>query len=341
MTERLATFGEALAACDGQKTHVLLGNGFSRALFDDIFAYQALFLRADFAALDPKVREAFTALGTMDFELVMKALRNAASLVHLYAPEHETLAAKFRRDADALREVLAQTIAHNHPARPGDVPVKAYSACRTFLSHFDHIYTLNYDLLLYWALMQAEVLPALRDPDDGFRQPEEGRAEYVSWNASESMYQRVFYLHGALHLFDAGAVLKKMTWVNTGLALIDQIRGALAQDYFPLIVSEGTTEEKKERIFHSGYLTRGYRSIAALPGALFTFGFAMSENDDHWLQCIAKGKMKTLAVGLYGDPDSHGNKVIRERADALARRRAPNRPLRVMYYDAKSASVWG
>lgn len=340
MPDQVRTFAEALAECAGETKHVLLGNGFSRALFNDIFAYEALFLRADFAALDPKVREAFGALGTMDFEVVMKALRNASELVNLYQPEQGGLVERLRRDAIALREVLAQTVADNHPARPSDVPPAAYSACRTFLSHFDKVYTLNYDLLLYWTMMQSEVPPRIQDPDDGFRRPEDGPAEYVTWNPSESKYQRVFYLHGALHLFDAGAILKKMTWVNTGLALIDQIRSALSQNYFPLVVSEGTTDEKKDRIFHSGYLTRGYRSFADIGGALFTFGFAMSENDDHWLRCIAKGKTKVLAVGLYGNPESDANRRIRQRADALSGQRAQRKPLRVLYYDAASAAVW-
>lgn len=341
MPEQMMTFAEALAECAGETKHVLLGNGFSRALFNDIFAYEALFLRADFAALDPKVREAFGALGTMDFEVVMKSLRNAGELVNLYQPEQAGLVERFRRDAIALREVLAQTVADNHPARPSDVPTAAYSACRTFLSHFEKVYTLNYDLLLYWTMMRSEVPPSIPDPDDGFRQPEDGPAEYVNWNPSESKYQRIFYLHGALHLFDAGAILKKMTWVNTGLALIDQVRAALAQNYYPLVVSEGTTDEKKDRIFHSGYLTRGYRSFADIAGALFTFGFAMSENDDHWLRCIGKGKTKVLAVGLYGDPASDANRRIRQRAAALPGQRAQRKPLRVIYYGAASASVWG
>ena len=44
-----STFAEALQRTrDAPKRHLMLGNGFSRALRDDIFAYGALFDRADF-----------------------------------------------------------------------------------------------------------------------------------------------------------------------------------------------------------------------------------------------------------------------------------------------------
>ena len=50
---RLMTFAEALEAATDGKKHVLLGNGFSRALRNDIFAYDALFQRADFESCGP------------------------------------------------------------------------------------------------------------------------------------------------------------------------------------------------------------------------------------------------------------------------------------------------
>jgi DNA-binding transcriptional LysR family regulator len=60
--------------------------------------------------------------------------------------------------------------------------------------------------------------------DDGFRKDEDDLdAANVEWQGENTAYgQCVFYLHGALHLFDTGPHLQKYTWVNTGQALIDQ-----------------------------------------------------------------------------------------------------------------------
>ncbi len=335
----VVSFGQALRSATG-KRHLLLGNGFSRALRNDIFAYEALFDRADFGALSSSARKAFDALGTHDFEVVMKALRDAQRIVSLYAPAASDAAEQMTRDADGLRDLLAETIAQNHPDRPHDVSAEAYRACRAFLAQFGgSIYTLNYDLLLYWALMQTELPPSIIS-DDGFRQPEDGPAEFVTWDPTEAQ-QRVFYLHGALHLFDAGQSLNKMTWVNTGTPLVDQIRSALRDGLFPVIVTEGTSGEKKTKIMHSAYLSRGWRSFANITGTLFTFGFGMWLNDEHWLRLIERGKVSLVAVGLYGDPDSDANRVTRSRAVKMRSARSPKRPLELLFYDAGSAAVWG
>ncbi len=154
----IITFQQALEQAEGKK-HLLLGNGFSRACREDIFAYDALFQRADFSALQPTARQAFDALGTTDFEVVMRALRSTESLVHVYEPRNLALTRALSADADGLRNVLASAIAQNHPIRPSDISAQSYEACRRFLEPFHSIYTLNYDLLLYWALMQAELEP--------------------------------------------------------------------------------------------------------------------------------------------------------------------------------------
>lgn len=153
----LLQFEQTIAEAEpNKKKHILLGNGFSRAYRNDIFAYDALFQRADFTKL-PFAQQAFGALATTDFEVVMSALQRAAILVEVYSPSSPDLAQFFRTEAEALREVLASAIAQNHPDYPGEIRAEQYAACRRFLNHFDTVYTLNYDLLLYWAIMQSEV----------------------------------------------------------------------------------------------------------------------------------------------------------------------------------------
>ena len=186
----------------GTVPHLLLGNGFSRACRDDIFAYSALFDRADFNQLSPRARHAFDLLQTTDFERVMLALRDAARLVGLYLPGQPCVGRQLQEDADGLREVLVQAVADNHPEFPAQISDSSYASCRRFLARFDRIYTLNYDLLLYWALMQSEIQPTVRS-DDGFRAPGPGQHEtYVTWEPGRHG-QKVYYLHGALHIFDA------------------------------------------------------------------------------------------------------------------------------------------
>jgi hypothetical protein len=322
------------------KIHALLGNGFSRACRDDIFAYGALFDRADFAALSPSARSAFDALGTRDFEVVIQALRQSERLLPVYG-DATTAAAQMRADADGLREVLVSAIANSHPDFPAAIRDDQYAACRQFLRNFNRIYTLNYDLLLYWALMHTDANDELRS-DDGFRNGDEDGVDYVVWDpASSNRDQNVFYVHGGLHLFDAGSDLVKYTWSRTGVRLIDQVRLALAEEKYPLFVAEGRSDEKLERIRHHAYLARIERSMLEITGALFLYGVSCGDSDRHILDWISKGKLSEIHVGVFGDPDSDANRALRTRAIEVGTRRRKGAQPTISFFDAASARVWG
>jgi hypothetical protein len=336
----LISFEEALARTPTDKRpHVLLGNGFSRACRPDIFAYGALFDRADFNALSPLARDAFGVLRTTDFEVVMRALKDAAQLIRLYAPGLPDLADSMQRDATGLRDVLVHAIAQNHPDYPATINGNQYAACRRFLEHFKGIYTLNYDLLLYWALMNDEHPPHI-PCDDGFRTPETGAEEYVTWEPGRYA-QNIHYLHGALHVFDAGTEVQKYTWTNTGRRLIDQIREALTNELYPIFVAEGESSQKYKRIRHSDFLHKAYRSFQEIGGTLFIYGHAMSPNDEHIIRLIGRGKLERVFVGIYGDENSVPNQAIRRRVEQLQVVRPARKPLQAEFFDAASARVWG
>ncbi|PCI22596.1 MAG: DUF4917 domain-containing protein [Piscirickettsiaceae bacterium] len=322
--------------------HALLGNGFSISCRPDIFVYGKLFERADFSDLSSSAKLAFEALGTQDFEKVIKVLRDASVVLTAYKGSLNSLIQQLKEDADGLREVLVQAIASSHPEWPGEISDVEYMFCQNFLKNFKNVYTLNYDLLLYWAVMHDDEDENKIKSDDGFRTPEDNfDSEYVVWEAGTSRSQNIWYLHGALHVFDAGTEIQKYTWVNTGQRLIEQIRDALERDYFPLFVAEGTSEEKLERIMHSEYLAKGKRSFSSIGGALFIHGHSLATNDEHFLKTIEKGKIKHLYVGLFGDENSPNNKAIKARALLIASNRAKKKLLNVSFYDSASAKVWG
>jgi len=343
MPPRVIQFSDAIGISENENRHLLLGNGFSRAWKDDIFSYNSLYDQADFSEMSPRIRDLFTTLNTKDFEIVMRHLREASKVLRVYSSSSTSLIAELERDAELLKSILVQTIADHHPETPSEISDEEYNRCRTFLEHFcqDRIYSLNYDLLLYWVLMHFKDTEKPLKCDDGFRTPDSGQTEYVSWDIEKTDGQNVFHLHGALYLFDAGSVLKKYTWTNTGIRLIEQVRDALNNDLFPLIVSEGTSHEKQNKIMHSSYLSRAQRSISHIKGSLFIYGHSLAENDDHILKLLGrKSKLKNLFVSLFGDPDSVGNRAIISKADEIKNSRGQRYPLEVHFYDAGSSHVW-
>lgn len=350
----LMTFAEAIADSEQfSKRHLLLGNGFSIACRADIFHYGSLFEQADFSAV-PEVKDVFEALGTQDFEAAIRALENAARILPAYVPHGAAAVATMREHAAALKEILVQTIAGNHPNIPPDIADDRFWACRRFLAHFlahdGQVFTLNYDLLLYWTLMHDDM--PFDDPielakNDGFGNDEDDPdADYVVWQGETGAHDaRIHFLHGALHLFDSGAELKKYTWVRTNVRLVDQARAAIAADAYPLFVAEGTSAKKKAKIRHNAYLYQGFKQFTANvkqgKHCFFIFGHSLAENDDHILNRLARGRFPKLYVGIYGDPLTDDNQRIVARANALTAPRQAKYPLEVAFYDAASAKVWG
>jgi hypothetical protein len=185
--------------------------------------------------------------------------------------------------------------------------------------------------------------------DDGFRAPDaDPEAPYVTWDA-EGMAadtQNIHFIHGALHLFDYGAELQKCCWERSGgIALIDQIRQALAEGKFPLFVAEGSSAGKLNRIRHSGYLQRSLKSFAAVcrgkSSALFIFGHSLADNDDHVIRKIEKGKLEKLYVSFYGARNSDNNQRLFAKLDGMATSRDERSPLDIAVFDSSGVRVWG
>lgn len=340
MSIQVISFEEALKM-SGDRRHLLLGNGFSISWKADIFRYDSLYNRANFDSLNPDIKKVFEQLKTTDFEIVMKSLHSTAEILKVYCKNETTLITKLENDATQLKNLLVETIATYHPEAPNEITESQYLNSNNFLSNFNNIYTLNYDLLLYWVIMHFNEPNIKPKFDDGFRTPDEGRTEYVTWDVENTNSQNIFYLHGALHIFDEGAELQKYTWVNTGIKLIDQIRSALNKNYFPVFVSEGSSKDKIEKINHSNYLSRGYRSFSAISHSLFIYGHSLAENDEHILKLIPKGKISHLFISLYGDQSKPDNKKIIAKAKSLQEnRKNKSKPLELHFFDAQSINIW-
>lgn len=363
----MISFNDALAATENRKRYLLLGNGFSISLFPDCFSYASLFQEAKDKGLfekTPELEAAFEILGTIDFEFVMEGLKVATKLAPLYGYD----ATKMAKHGELLKEVLVETIAGRHPARPNEITEEQYDACRTFLRYFigvnrgsarGKIYTLNYDLLLYWAVLHdivqidwaGEKVAIRQDPaldhDDGFRAPEaDYDAEYVAWDQfSASHDQTVSFIHGAMHLYERGPELAKLCWERSGnKPLMDQIRAALDEAKYPLFVSEATTDIKLARINRSAYLSKSLRSFDGCCGtkkaALFVVGHSLADNDAHVLNRIPHGKIAQVFVSLFGDPENEKNKAIRAKAESWRALRHERYPLDVDFIDANTLNIW-
>lgn len=335
---------------DGGQPHVLLGNGFSMAYDSDSFGYQALASWAqkrDF--LSDGVAGLMEKLGTPDFEAAMRQIESAIQTLKVLDEEANRATIEQLEEAVAeLREALAQSIAGLHPERPYEIAESCYGSVRRFLAPFKNIYTVSYDLLLYWSLMQeivgddGKILYPSQTGDDGFRDSQTDGDSTVLWDIYDSFKQNVYYLHGALHLFRGDDGLRKLTWVRTDDPLIEQVRSQLQVGRYPLYVAESDSNSKLNRISRSAYLSRGLRSLGNVSHGLVVYGHSLDPNDEHVLEAIVRSRVDRLAVSIYGDPGSDENIIIARRAKGLEQRRLKRsrNPLDVRFYDAESVQLW-
>ena len=330
------------------KKKLLLGNGFSCAWNKDIFSYGALLDKAreskEFNE-DAEIAAMFKEFDTKDFERVIKVLKDGSTLAKVYQDDikNKNLSKKFLKHSEKLKKLLVYTITHNHPDKTTRVSEEEKISCYEFLKNFDRIYTLNYDLLLYWTILNFVHEGKF---EDGFHEGSPSD-EYVIWEIGDEITAKLIYLHGALHLFDSETEIRKFTWSRTDKTLKEQILEALYEDLFPIIVAEGSNKEKMEVILHNAYLSRSFSSFKKIGGQLFVFGHSFKNNDEHILNAIEEGKVEHLFVSvLKGERGENKNKIFSRvslmiaRRDALIKKNSKVKPLNVYYFDADSAQVW-
>lgn len=336
----LISYADAIAVAEQRHSplSILLGNGFSRA-FDEGFAYSQLRDVAPMTELSVGKDELFAHAASDDFETVIHNLEHSENLVKLYDPSNTTLRTQLSTDAGLVKRGLVDALTKNHPPSAPSITRDKYKSARQFLSHFGRIFTLNYDLLLYWTVLQDLSLSSpVAVRKDGFSRAGSGLP--LTWSLPENPAdQEIFYLHGAMHLYIDDGELQKLGY--SGGLIVEQLKANLAAGKYPLVVTEGTSINKQARIARSAYLTYCHTQLSRSPGTLFIHGMAMSENDQHILNSIERGAFDALYVGLHGDPSLNCG-MIRARAEELVRtRNKAGRPTELQFYGAETAEVWG
>ncbi|RTR31657.1 DUF4917 family protein [Shewanella atlantica] len=320
----LETFEQKLDSLNDDETpSILLANGFSQAWNHDIFNYQNLLQQANFGARDANIKDIFNKFATYDFERVMRALEAAEAVCETYGVDPLKID-EISTDQIQLKESLIQVISQTHPLRSSRVTTVQFEKAKPFIIQFDKIFTLNYDLLLYWIVNKFNITPEGYFTDDGFRR--------TTWENVNS--QNVFFLHGGLHIYDSGTTIKKQTFRgDADESIVDQVRDNLNQGKFPLFVSEPTHQKKLARIEHNPYLNACYKALKKLSGTLFIHGHSMAENDKHVFDQINKSDVNKVFISIFGDENSQVNRETMANARRFIE-------ADIAFYDAATAPIW-
>lgn len=341
--EELQSYDEVIEYLDHKKRcpHLLLGNGFSMAFDAKIFSYNALARFVD--DLDNRLlKDLFEAINDKNFELVMRQLDTFAQVAAIFGAD-EGLIERIHEASNSLKRSLIDAVKSLHPEHVFKVAEEKSAACASFISHFldknGKVFTTNYDLLLYWVLMRNGL-----DSNDGFGREllnpgqwdDEPDWSELRWGIN-SDGQKIYYLHGALHLFDTGPEIEKEVYEN-GHNLLDRIKERIDEEDYPIFVTAGTAEQKLDHIRHNRYLSFCYDALETIEGSLIVFGFGFGEYDTHIIDAInvaahhgAKDadKLWSVYIGVYSQGGLDRLRAIESQFQC-----------KVNYFNASTANVW-
>jgi hypothetical protein len=327
---------------DRRQRHLLLGNGFSMAYDKDIFSYNALSTFID-KLEDDLLKKLFEVINTKNFEVVMQHLDNFIEIARVFSKEKD-LVNRLTSASETLKKSLIDAVKTLHPEHVFKVPKKNSEKCARFLESYlenrGNIFTTNYDLLLYWVLMRNKI----DRHNDGFGKEFEGYdistgdAEFADlcWGKYRGK-QAIFYLHGALHLFDTGVEIVKELYDDEHY-LLTKIKERIEKKDYPIFVTAGNGHEKMTHVTHNKYLQHGFDAFSNIEGSLIVFGFGFGESDDHIIAAINKAakhgqktedRLWSVYIGVNSQASLDRMEKIAERFQC-----------KVKFYDARTAGVW-
>lgn len=342
----LAHFDEVMRHLTKKKrqTHLLIGNGFSMAYDSEIFSYNALTNFID-NSNNELLKKLFSIVNTKNFEQIMQQLNNFTEIASLFSTDKE-LVFKIQAASDTLKSSLIEAVKTLHPEHVFKISEAHNRNCFEFLHRFlaqeGKIFTANYDLLLYWVLMRNKSEFAI----DGFGREAENPDEIIMGKAPEfselrwgkhKAIQTIFYVHGALPLFDDGIDIIKEEYDNQNY-LLEKVEARMEKKDYPIFVTAGSAREKLNHIMHNKYLAFCYEALSNITGSLITFGFNFGEYDSHIIDAINKatyyrkgssGKLLSVYIGVYSEDDLNHIETIRAKFKC-----------KITLYNARTVAIW-
>lgn len=260
---------------------LLLGNGASMNIWSQ-FGYRSLYEVVDQLpsprGLRPRDVRVFEQFDTTNFEQVLGSLLIATTVGAGLGFRGREMA-RMARSYERVRRALADAVREKHVEWLTLNDAGVLASVRETLTDYRHVFTTNYDLILYWSLMTEN---GRGFTDFFFASDEDGDVEFDIANTDVWQDRRpVYYLHGGLHLYrsaDGGTKKRSRTTLSNLLSRFDSARTAGS---VPLIVSEGRSREKLRAIRRSDYLTFCFERLSTVSGNVVIFGHSLSRYDAH------------------------------------------------------------
>ena len=246
---------------------LLVGNGLSINIWPS-FGYNSLFASA---TLDNKCEAVFAAMSTTNFESVLQSFAQTRVLLEAVHRRRGWLNQLYKTIRDSLFEAVREV---HIPWE--DLTVSTSRVVATTFDDFTRVFTLNYDLIPYWAHLKC--VPDVNMGDFFWGAGLEFDPSDTDLRGTRT---GIYYLHGGMHLWQDTLTGRAGKWQNEGQPILDSLEGRYRAEATrqPLFVSEGTPEHKVRSIRRSDYLSFAYDALEDDTENTVVFGTSLSSPD--------------------------------------------------------------
>ena len=277
--------------------HLLIGNGFSIALHNK-FNYTSLFEEAGLTEVEKRLFGK-----SHDFERTLLKLTGTIETLRALELDEPGIVSDIQAKIEAIKEKLIIAVRSIHPTKLDDIlEYKYIDLIIDKLDIFENIFDLNYDLILYWIIMERR----RKKPYDKYRWQDGFRGTPPRWPGN-SEGANFFNLHGSIYFINPSYAdptysyeLEKLKW-DDDYPILHKVIEHISLGNPPYYVCEGSSEEKLNHILHSNYLTFTLNKLKNIEGKLVLYGVSLHDNDKHIWKIIAQNKKITeLYISYYG-----------------------------------------
>ncbi len=238
-----------------------------------------------------------------------------------------------------IKASLIKTIRDIHPNQ--ECEHDKYLKIAQFMSRFDTVLSLNYDLLVYWSMMKNNDPPT---SSVQFKDCFINNSEFhIQWDELREVCEKdkksgkdkvtlVFYPHGNLALIKDKEETEKKVKYNRAEKIIDQLSD-IWKESIPLFVSEGSAKLKEKSIKSSNYLNIvNNQVIPSLKGNVVIYGSSLE--DKHIFNKIGGNKhIKKIAISVF-----KGDEEVKNKAKEIFEDQKDKEDL--IFFDAESEGIW-
>ena len=326
-----------------ERSTILLGNGSSIAV-NNCFSYKSLFEEASKNFKQNSLTRIFDYFETEDFELILRSIFYAKKIVSIIEEadiKKEHHCQHYHRLKWAYNEIknsLIESVRNVHPDY-SDINMNTLKKISKFLSKFDTVLSLNYDLIVYWSAL-IEVNPTHKFKDcflhGEFKEDWKSLRKPIYGTTSCTL---IFYPHGNLALYKKICTSDELKFKsNEYNNLLNTILEKWKDDVIsPLFVSEGTKKQKIRTIKDSYYLSTIYREVLTEEvekKMMVIYGWGFGEQDMHILSQMKNRNLKNIAVSVYNNNEEFCLNALKKIQNELGKN------VRVEFFHSNSQNCW-